>query len=102
MIKLLSKFSIKNRITGSLMADILAIGAKKVNEDEKGLVEEENAQESNAVDETEALETYADTTVNSHGNMKTETHDDSSSTDSLTTDSVTSYSGTETITESRQ
>ncbi|CAG5107307.1 Oidioi.mRNA.OKI2018_I69.chr1.g3255.t1.cds [Oikopleura dioica] len=87
---------------GSLMADILAIGAKKVNEDEKGLVEEENVQESNAVDETEALETYAETTVNSHGNMKTETHDDSSSTDSVTTDSITSYSGTETITESRQ
>ena len=83
------------------MADILAIGAKKVSEDEKGLVEEETFQESNVPETTEALDTYAETTVNSQGLMKTETNDDSSSTDSATTDSLTSYSGSETMTQSK-
>lgn len=88
------------------MADILAIGAKKVGEDEKGLVEEETLQESAAPvsfsEQTEALETNAETTVNSQA-LKTETNDiASSSSESETSDSITTYSGSETITESRQ
>ena len=87
------------------MADILAIGAKKVGEDEKGLVEEETFQESAAPvsfsEQTEALETYAETTVNSQA-LKTETNDiASSSSESETSDSITTYSGSETMTESR-
>ena len=80
------------------MADILAIGAKKVSEDEKGLVEEETT----APEPTEALETYAETTVNSQA-LKTETNDEASSSESSeTSDSLTTYSGSETMTESRQ
>ena len=84
------------------MADILAIGAKKVSEDEKGLVEEETFQETTAPEPTEALETYAETTVNSQA-LKTETNDEASSSESSeSSDSLTTYSGSETMTESRQ
>ena len=80
------------------MADILAIGAKKVSEDERGLVEEETT----APEPTEAVETYAETTVNSQA-LKTETNDEASSSESSeTSDSLTTYSGSETMTESRQ
>jgi hypothetical protein len=88
------------------MADILAIGAKKVGEDEKGLVEEETFQESAAPvsfsEQTEAPETYAETTVNSQA-LKTETNDiaSSSSESETASDSITTYSGSETMTESR-
>lgn len=83
------------------MADILAIGAKKVSDDEKVLVEEETFQESTAPEKTEAFETYAETTVNSHA-LITETNNETSSSDSESSASITTYSGSETITESRQ